>query len=92
MNEFKKIYSILNKLEELDKSKFNISDFKNLNNDLDENLENIKNYIENKDKIVTNLSIDDKKTVIDLISKIEFLEAQILPKADLINSFSNSLK
>ena len=88
MNQFKKIYSILNKLEELDKSKFNVSNFKDLNNELKEHLDN---YIENKEKIACNLSIEDKKKLVDLISKIEFLETKISPKANLINSFSESI-
>ena len=90
MNELHKTYSILNKLEALNNAKFNASNFSSLNNDLQVSLDNvIKNRDENHKNV---LSIEDKKTVIDLISKIEFLEAQILPKADLINSFSNSLK
>ena len=90
MNDINKTFSLLNKLEELDKSKFNSSEFAALNADLQDSINNFTKNSE--EKYIKNLSIEDKKNVIDLISKIEFLEAQILPKADLINSFSNSLK
>ena len=88
MNELQKTYSILNRLEDLNKSKFNSSNFLSLNSDLQTSLDNIVN---NKDEIKSNLSIEDKNFIIDLMSKIEFLEAKILPKADLVNSFSKSI-
>ena len=90
MNELHKTYSILDKLEALNNSKFNASLFVSLNSELQVSLDNvIKNREYNNKK---DLSIEDKKTVTDLITKIEFLEAQFLPKADLIHSFSNTLK
>jgi hypothetical protein len=90
MNELHKTYSILEKLEALNNSKFNASLFISLNSELQVSLDNfIKNREDNNKKY---LSIEDKKTVTDLITKIEFLEGQFMPKADLINSFSNSLK
>lgn len=89
MNELQKTYSILNRLEEMDKSKFNSSDFVSLNSDLKSSLDS---FVKNREeKNTKDLSIEDKKFVVDLISKIEFLEARILPKADLINSFSKSI-
>ena len=89
MNELQKTYSILNRLEEMDKSKFNSSDFVSLNSDLKSSLDS---FVKNREeKNIKDLSIEDKKFVVDLISKIEFLEARILPKADLINSFSKSI-
>jgi hypothetical protein len=42
-----------------------------------------------KEKEPSKISIDDKEIFINLLSKIELLESQILPKADLANSFSN---
>ena len=59
-----------------------------LNSDLQTSLDNFAN---NKDEIKSNLSIEDKNFIIDLMSKIEFLEAKIIPKADLVNSFSKSI-
>ena len=88
MNEINKTFSLLNKLEELDRSKFNSSEFAALNSDLQDSINNFTKNSE--EKYIKNLSIEDKKNVIDLISKIEFLEAKILPKADLVNSFSKS--
>ena len=83
MNELHKTYSMLNKLEELNNSKFNSSDFVSLHTDLQTSLNKIS-------QIKEKLSIEDKSSIINLISKIESLEAKILPKADLVNSFSKS--
>jgi hypothetical protein len=87
MNELHKTYSMLNKLEELNNSKFNSSEFISLHSDLQTSLDKID---QNKDGIKEKLSIEDKSSIINLISKIESLEAKILPKADLVNSFSKS--
>ena len=83
MNELHKTHSMLNKLEELNNSKFNSSDFISLHTDLQISLNKLS-------QIKEKLSIEDKKSIINLISKIESLEAKILPKADLVNSFSKS--
>ena len=87
MNELQKIHSMFNKLEELNNSKFNSSEFISLHSDLQTSLDKIG---QNKDGIKEKLSIEDKSSIINLISKIESLEAKILPKADLVNSFSKS--
>tara|TARA_B110001452_G_scaffold180049_1_gene151175 strand:+ start:1517 stop:1786 length:270 start_codon:yes stop_codon:yes gene_type:complete len=87
MNELQKTHSMLNKLEELNNSKFNSSEFISLHSDLQTSLDKIG---QNKDGIKEKLSIEDKSSIINLISKIESLEAKILPKADLVNSFSKS--
>ena len=87
MNELQKTHSMLNKLEELNNSKFNSSDFISLHSDLQSSLDKVG---QNKDEIKEKLSIEDKSSIINLISKIESLEAKILPKADLVNSFSKS--
>ena len=84
MNELHKTHSMLNKLEELNNSKFNSSDFISLHTDLQTSLNKIS-------QIKEKLSIEDKSSIINLISKIESLEAKILPKADLVNSFSKSI-
>ena len=87
MNELQKTHSMLNKLEELNNSKFNSSDFISLHSDLQSSLDKVG---QNKDEIKAKLSIEDKSSILNLISKIESLEAKILPKADLVNSFSKS--
>ena len=84
MNELHKTYSMLNKLEELNNSKFNSSDFTSLHTDLQTSLNKLS-------QIKEKLSSEDKSSIINLISKIESLEAKILPKADLVNSFSKSI-
>ena len=86
MNELQKTTEILNKLEELNNAKFNSSEFLSLNNDFNETLKNIILKKNEQNKI--NFSSEDKKVITDIILKIENLEAKILPKADLVNSFS----
>ena len=90
MNELKKTYPILNRLEELNKCKFNSSNFISLNKDFQSNLDKLIEQKKAHGKI--NLTNEDKKEVFDLISKIEYLEAKISPKADLMNSFSRFIK
>ena len=85
MNELQKTIEILNQLEQLNNTKFNSSEFLSLNNDFDETLNSI--ILKNKQNKI-NVSSEDKKVITDIILKIEALEAKILPKADLVNSFS----
>jgi hypothetical protein len=65
MNELQKIDSLLSRLDELNKLKFNLSDFDDVNKKLQFSIDNLRENTE------------------------ELLESQILPKADLANSFSN---
>jgi len=90
MNKIKEVYSKLNKLEELNKFKFNSSDFVSLNKDFELTLGEIAE--QRKADVAKELSIDDKKNIFNLISKIEFLQSKICPKADLMSSFSKSIK
>ncbi len=79
----------LNKLEEFDKGKFSSNNFKDVN----EQLEAIIS------QIVSSMNIDAEKTINTeeqvflekILSKIEKLETKILPKANLLNSFSQSI-
>lgn len=87
MNELQKIDSLLSRLDELNKLKFNLSDFDDVNKKLQSSIDNFRENV--KDKEINKISTDDKKTFINILSKIELLESQILPKANLINSFSN---
>ena len=87
MNELQKIDSLLSRLDELNKLKFNLSDFDDVNKKLQSSIENFRENF--KDKEINKLSTDDKETFINILSKIESLESQILPKANLVNSFSN---
>ena len=85
-DKFKIINSILDKLEVINDEKFSSDKFNDLNNSLETELNTIKSVLDEK---ITNSQID-KFIVKDLISKIEKLETKILPKAELINSFSKS--
>ena len=87
MNEVQKIDSLLSRLDELNKLKFNLSDFDDVNKKLQSSIDNFRENV--KDKEINKISTDDKKTFINILSKIELLESQILPKANLVNSFSN---
>ena len=90
MNKLQKTHSILDKLDELNKSKFNSSDFVSLNKEFQLTLDEIVE--ERKADPTKEITIDDKNNFFDLISKIESLEAKILPKAYLMDSFSKSIK
>ena len=85
-DKFKIINSILDKLEVINDEKFSSDKFNDLNNSLETELNTIKSMLDEK----LNNSLNEKFIVLDLISKIERLEAKILPKAELINSFSKS--
>jgi len=85
-DKFKIINSILDKLEVINDEKFSSDKFNDLNNSLETELNTIKSVLDEKIDNAPN----DKFMVLDLISKIERLEAKILPKAELINSFSKS--
>ena len=86
-NKFKNINIILDKLEKINDEKFSSDKFNVLNYSLETELNSIKSVID--EKIID--SQNEKLSIIDLISKIERLEAKILPKAELINSFSKSI-
>ena len=86
-NKFKNINLILDKLEIINDEKFSSDKFNVLNYSLETELNSIKSVID--EKIID--TQNEKLIVIDLISKIERLEAKILPKAELINSFSKSI-
>jgi len=85
-NKFKIINSMLDKLEIINDEKFSSDKFNDLNNSLETELSTIKSVLDEKIDNYPN----DNFIVLDLISKIERLEAKILPKAELINSFSKS--
>ena len=79
----------LNKLEELDENKFSSNNFKDVNQELEAIVS----------QILSSMNIDSKKTpstdeqvfLENILSKIEKLETKILPKANLLNSFSQSI-
>ena len=76
----------LDKLILVDVNKFSTTDFKSVNNDIETQLNNFKEMLELDNS--ANVFSDDQIQIKNIIDKIEKLEARILPKADLINSFS----
>ena len=79
----------LNKLEELNKNKFSSNNFKDVNQQLEAILSQILSSM-NIDSEKT-LSTDEQVFLENILSKIEKLETKILPKANLLNSFSQSI-
>ena len=79
----------LNKLEELDKNKFSSNNFKEVNQQLEMVVDQIMSSM-NIDSEKT-LSADEQVFLENILSKIEKLETKILPKANLLNSFSQSI-
>ena len=79
----------LNKLDELNKNKFSSLDFKEVNQQLEIVMS----------ELVSSINIDQEKTLNPeeqvflqkILNKIEKLELKILPKANLLNSFSKSI-
>ena len=88
MNKIEEFTSILGRLEELDKEKFNSSEFQKVNNKLQDLLAQIST---NKEDLQSdNFILDNKNIFLEIISKIETLQEKILPKAEIIDSFSRS--
>ena len=79
----------LNKLEELDENKFSSNNFKDVNQQLEAIVSQILSSM-NIDSEKTP-SIDEQVFLENILSKIEKLETKILPKANLLNSFSQSI-
>ena len=79
----------LNRLEELDKNKFSPNNFKDVNQQLEAIVSQILSSM-NIDSEKT-LSTDERLFLENILSKIEKLETKILPKANLLNSFSQSI-
>ena len=85
IEKLKNTYAILNDLEDQNSKKFVSRVFKDLNKTLDLDL---KEYISVNNSSFSN---EEKKLISNIIFKIEDLENKILPKANLINSFSDSI-
>ena len=79
----------LNKLEELNKNKFSSLDFKEVNQQLEIVMSELASTI-NIDQEKT-LNSEEQVFLQKILSKIEKLELKILPKANLLNSFSKSI-
>ena len=79
----------LNKLEELNKNKFSSLDFIEVNQELETVLSELVSTINiNQEKT---LNSEEQVFLQKILSKIEKLELKIIPKANLLNSFSKSI-
>ena len=85
IEKLKNTYAILNDLEDQNSKKFVSRVFKDLNKTLELDL---KEYISVNNSSFSN---EEKKLISNIIFKIEDLENKILPKANLINTFSDSI-
>ena len=88
MNKIEEFNSLLNNLDELDKKKFNSSEFEIVNNKLQKLLDEIASRKAELQK--DNFFLDNKNMFLEIISKIESLQDKMIPKAEIINSFSKS--
>ena len=89
IDKLNKLDLSLNKLEEMDKNKFSSNDFKDINQQLEVLVNQILSSIsiDSEKKLLT----DEQDLLEKLLSKIEKLETKILPKANILNSFSQSI-
>ncbi|MDC3172479.1 hypothetical protein OA970_01705 [Alphaproteobacteria bacterium] len=79
----------LNKLEELNKNKFSSLDFQEVNQQLETVMSELVSTINiDQEKI---LNPEEEVFLQKILNKIEKLELKILPKANLLNSFSKSI-
>ena len=89
IKKLKNTYDILNLLEDQNSKRFVSSVFKDINKTLDLDLKQYESF--NKESDISNFSNEEKELISNIIRKIEELETKILPKANLINSFSDSI-
>ena len=89
IKKLKDTYDILNLLEDQNSKKFVSSVFKDINKTLDLDLKQYESG--DKETNISNFSNEEKELISNIIYKIEKLETKILPKANLINSFSDSI-
>ena len=90
IEKLQKTYGILNSFEDLNSKKFNFNNIKDINELLDLDLNQYANI--DKENIKSNSSNEHKDLILNIISKIDTLESKILPKANLVNSFSKNIK
>ena len=88
MNELQNLLFNLNKLEELNFKKFNSSDFETVNKKLNDIIIDFKVKLENNEIDLRNK--ESNNIISKIISKIEYIEQKIAPKAELLNAFSKS--
>jgi len=88
MNKIEEFTSLLKTLEELNKKKFSYSEFEIVNSKLQKLLDEIA--LRKVELQKDNFFLDNKNMFLEIISKIESLQDKMIPKAEIINSFSKS--
>ena len=88
IQELETLDQTLDMLDEINNSSFESNNFKEVNSQIEKILLKLKSneQILKKNKF----SEDYIKTLNNILCKIELLETKILPKANLLNSFSKS--
>ena len=78
----------LNKLDEINNMSFSFENFKEINSQIEKILVDLKS---NEETLKINKSSQDYINIFDnILNKIDMLETKILPKANLLASFSKS--
>ena len=78
----------LNKLDEINNKSFSSENFKEINSQIEKILFDLKS---NEDTLKTNKSSQEYINIFsNILNKIDMLETKILPKANLLASFSKS--
>ena len=89
MNDLQNLFASLDELDELNINKFNSSSFKLVNKKLEDILKELKIKVNNNEIDLRNKK--SKNIFLQIVSKIEDIEQKIIPKAELLNSFSKSI-
>ena len=78
----------LNKLDEINNMSFSFENFKEINSQIEKILVDLKS---NEETLKINKSSQEYINIFDnILNKIDMLETKILPKANLLDSFSKS--
>ena len=89
LQKLKILDATLDKLEVIDDKSFLFQSFKDVNSEIEKILFEIKNDESNFEK--NNFTEDQLKIFKDLLNKIYRLETKFLPKANLLEEFSNQI-
>ena len=82
------LYETLNSLDEINKKLFSFDKFKEVNSQIEKILMELKS---DEDTLKINKSSQEYINIFNnILNKIEMLETKILPKANLLESFSKS--
>ena len=82
------LYETLNSLDEINKKRFSFDKFKEVNSQFEKILMELKS---DEETLKINKSSQEYINIFNnILNKIEMLEAKILPKANILDSFSKS--